>query len=251
MRTRIRVTALIILITAIITSVTALQSSEKPDPKQAYTPDNLIRLHVVANSNSTNDQDLKLEVRDLIIKELSGRLQGVKTKARAMLVLSRNLSYIESLVEAKVKDSGKPYRVKAEIGRFPFPTKAYGNLVVPSGYYDALRITLGRGKGANWWCILFPPLCFVDANRSWIVEGVERGSKGRMQAIGKLSLSLSDSARENLCSLESRENQDMLAQLWRFLRSPFFRASLEVGHLVEPRLSLRYDLLRHRTLGLP
>jgi stage II sporulation protein R len=133
-------------------------------PKNAA--DGLLRLHVVANSDSPEDQALKLKVKDRIASEIGGLVSGMETKEEMVEFLHGNMIYIEGIAEQELKEGSKEYGVKAEIGYFTFPTKSYGSLALPAGEYHALRIVLGEGRGANWWCVMFPPLCFVDTKNA-------------------------------------------------------------------------------------
>jgi len=124
--------------------------------------DKIIRLHVIANSNSPEDQQLKLKVRDAIVSEFNSKFQHIDDITLSRKLIQENLTYIETLAKDVIEKSGQNYEVKAVFGKFPFPTKTYGYVTLPAGEYEALRVIIGSGKGANWWCVLFPPLCFVD-----------------------------------------------------------------------------------------
>lgn len=137
------------------------------ESEAAYNPDNLIRLHVIANSDLDEDQELKYKVRDVILQELQGDFRNQRDPVEAEIVVNRNLDKIRQIAEDYLQQIGKEVPVKVEYGIFPFPVKAYGSLVLPAGEYRAVRVILGTGQGANWWCVLFPPLCFVD-----IAQGV-------------------------------------------------------------------------------
>lgn len=127
----------------------------------AYNTHNLIRLHVVANSDQDKDQEVKLEVRDAILNA-SGSLFAGKTLDDAVLAVKDNLPLFKRIAENVLAASGYDYPVGVEYGAFAFPERTYGPLVLPAGNYQALRVVLGTGEGANWWCILFPPLCYLD-----------------------------------------------------------------------------------------
>lgn len=147
------------LLTLIIFSTT-LQT------KTAYTPDNLIRLHVIANSDQQQDQAIKYKVRDSIIEILREKLTGVQSYQEAREVIINSRPQLTAAAEEVVAAAGLNYPVRLEYGRFDFPARAYGKLVLPQGEYEAVKVVLGEGKGANWWCVLFPPLCFVDISSS-------------------------------------------------------------------------------------
>lgn len=131
-------------------------------PHDAPIPQEALRLRIIANSDSPADQALKREVRDAVIVQVGSWLKGVKTSAEARQILMAHVPQIQALAEQVVNAHGFHYAVQTVVGKVPFPTKIYGNQVYPAGTYEALRIVIGKGQGANWWCVLFPPLCFVD-----------------------------------------------------------------------------------------
>ncbi|MFF2481265.1 stage II sporulation protein R [Paenibacillus sp. NPDC058071] len=126
-------------------------------------PEESIRLRILANSDSPADQAVKRVVRDAIVDVMEDWASGPQTIEQARTTINSHMSEIEKLVEDVLQSRGFEYSYKAELGLVPFPTKLYGNEVYPAGNYEALLITLGEGQGQNWWCVLFPPLCFVDA----------------------------------------------------------------------------------------
>ncbi|SFT25186.1 stage II sporulation protein R [Paenibacillus sp. BC26] len=126
-------------------------------------PSESIRLRILANSDNASDQAVKREVRDAIVAEMNNWVAGPQTIEEARATILNHMSDIEGIIAAKLSSRGFHYGFKAELGHVPFPTKIYGTQVYPAGNYEALRITLGAGAGQNWWCVLFPPLCFVDA----------------------------------------------------------------------------------------
>lgn len=125
----------------------------------------LIRLHVLANSDSPADQQLKLQVRDAVIRYLSPKLEGVTDRALAKKIIEENKAALILLASETMLAEGAYYPVDIEVGVFDFPLKTYGDLVVPAGRYEAVRVLIGSAEGANWWCVLFPPLCFVDESK--------------------------------------------------------------------------------------
>lgn len=132
--------------------------------------DNFFRLHILANSNSEKDQNLKLKVRDAIIEYMNSQNYSEYTKSQIVTTVNNNLDIYKQIAEDTIKNAGFDYPVSIEIGNFYFPTKIYGNISLPAGNYDALRIKIGESKGENWWCSLFPPLCFVDISSGIIDE---------------------------------------------------------------------------------
>lgn len=126
-------------------------------------PKDSIRLRILANSDSAMDQAVKRYVRDAVVAEINTWVTGPQTIEQARQSIRAHMSDIEQVIGTKLISRGFTYGFKAELSVVPFPTKIYGNKVYPAGNYEALRITLGNGAGQNWWCVLFPPLCFVDA----------------------------------------------------------------------------------------
>lgn len=131
-------------------------------PHDVSIPKDALRLRIIANSDSAKDQELKREVRDAIVVQVATLLQHAKTEPEAQKIVSAHLQQLQSLAQTVVRKHGFSYDVKANVGTVPFPTKVYGNRVYPAGNYKALRLILGKGQGQNWWCVLFPPLCFID-----------------------------------------------------------------------------------------
>jgi stage II sporulation protein R len=126
-------------------------------------PAQSIRLRILANSDSAADQIMKRRVRDEVITQMNAWVQEPDGIENARRVVQTQLPVIRDLVGRELALYGYDYPYKVELGLVPFPTKMYGDRVYPAGDYEALRITLGLGQGQNWWCVLFPPLCFVDA----------------------------------------------------------------------------------------
>lgn len=162
--------AMLILVALTCASLVAYSYSEDVHEGLAG---NLVRLHVVANSDSPEDQALKRQVRDELIQYMEKELSQVKNLRDAKLAITERLGTIESIAGDVVKKSGYDYGAKAEFGTFDFPTKLYGDIALPGGRYEALKVNLGRSEGANWWCVLFPPLCFVDASHGTISDSVK------------------------------------------------------------------------------
>ena len=148
----------------------AVAYGERQEAREAvqnsYRPDNLIRFHVVANSDSERDQLLKYAVRDEILKEVSPKLARSASLAESREILKSMDDELLDIAKRVVREWGFDYPVSLEYGVFPFPAKSYGNIVLPGGNYEAVTIKIGRGHGANWWCILFPPICFVNVEEA-------------------------------------------------------------------------------------
>ena len=137
--------------------------------------ENIVRLHILANSDSVEDQQLKLQVRDAILEHSRANFtkkSDVKTK----------LDEYKEIAKTVISKKGYDYPIEVEYGNFKFPTKEYNNIRLPAGNYDALRVKVGNAEGQNWWCVMFPPLCFVD------------GTTDSVYAEGKLQSSLDKEA---------------------------------------------------------
>lgn len=130
----------------------------------------VFRLHVIANSDTPQDQDLKYKVRDNLLKYMNEICANCVTKQEAIDLVNKNKNKFGQIAEDTIKEEGYSYNVNIKIGNFQFPTKNYGDISLPAGYYDALRVEIGEAKGQNWWCVMFPPLCFVDITSGVVPE---------------------------------------------------------------------------------
>lgn len=134
--------------------------------KTINIPEDAIRMRVIANSNKDVDQIVKLKVRLNLQQTTTELLKNVKTSSEAYKVLNNNLSLIEININNLLKEEGYDKDFKINLGKNYFPEKKYNNKIYKSGYYDSLYVTLGEGKGDNWWCILFPPMCLLETEES-------------------------------------------------------------------------------------
>lgn len=130
----------------------------------------IIRLHVIADSDSEADQLLKLKVKDAVVTKLRGKLNKADTIEEAREVILENMDELEKTADRVIEENGFPYKAEATMGQAVFPIKRYGDLIFPAGEYEALRIELGRAEGKNWWCVMFPTLCYVDETKQEITE---------------------------------------------------------------------------------
>lgn len=120
----------------------------------------LFRLHIIANSNSEEDQDLKIYVRDCVVDYLNSF--NFETKEQLISFISENKDELNSVVQEAISAKGYTYSSSIEIGNEFYPLKKYSNLILPSGNYDGMKIKIGNANGKNWWCVLFPPMCLID-----------------------------------------------------------------------------------------
>lgn len=121
--------------------------------------DEVFRLHILANSDSDKDQSLKLRVRDKVLSHTEALFNSAKSKQEAEQLVSDNIQTIADIAAKEIFDNGYNYSVKVQIVKMHFSTRRYENFTLPAGMYDALRITIGEGRGHNWWCVMFPSLC--------------------------------------------------------------------------------------------
>lgn len=136
--------------------------TESPEEIQENIADNIIRLHVIANSDTDTDQSLKLKVRDGIIEQLQDTIAGTSSAAGAEKLLASQEDNIKNSALDIISGNGYNYPVNVSLEERYFPVKSYGDLIFPAGNYKALCVEIGEAKGRNWWCVLFPSLCFVD-----------------------------------------------------------------------------------------
>lgn len=121
-----------------------------------------LRLHIMANSDSSQDQSVKLLVRDAILQYTSDDILKTGGKLGAEKYVSDHMDEIVEIANKTLRDNGFSYTATANMGVYDFPDRTYSGVLYPAGKYDALRITLGSGSGHNWWCVMFPPLCIID-----------------------------------------------------------------------------------------
>lgn len=141
----------------------------------AHSYDNLLRMHVVANSDAPEDQRVKLKVRDALLEEMQS-WEAPKTEAELERLLLANRGRLEQIGRDVLRREGHDPRVRVAVGNFEFPQKRSRDIVLPAGEYRAFEVVLGNGAGHNWWCVLFPPLCFVDEETKVDVGGRPAGA---------------------------------------------------------------------------
>ena len=125
--------------------------------------DNLLRLHILANSDSEADQSVKLKVRDALLEECSDLFEGASSIDEAAALAKANLPRLQKVAQEVLKDEGMDYGAAAEVAPTDFNTREYGELTVPAGEYLAVQVLLGEGQGQNWWCVCFPNICLGSA----------------------------------------------------------------------------------------
>jgi len=175
---------------------------------------NVFRLHVIANSDSSEDQNLKYLVRDNIIEYMNSISYDCKTKQEAMNLAKENIDNFEQIALETIKDEGFNYDVNIEIGNFSFPTKQYGDISFPAGTYDALKIQIGDAIGQNWWCVMFPSLCFIDVDSNYLSDSSKE----------QLNENMSDEAYELVSDNSSSEIKFKFKILEFFANNSIFTA---------------------------
>lgn len=177
--------------------------SQSSRATQAYTPDNLImgpalgvpanviRLHIPANSDGKLDQAVKEEVRDALMAKYGPQLEGAANAGEAEKLLSGSLPEIAKVAEGCLGERKLSYGAKVALKTLYFPDKTYDTLDgktlrLPAGYYKALQVQLGKGQGKNWWCVMYPPLCYSDLVQRGIIPGAKAASLGRAAVRGAM-----------------------------------------------------------------
>lgn len=156
-----KVVAVIILcLILIIVGVYAVKVNDKASDEETY-----LRIHIRANSNDAVDQSVKYKVKESIVDFMTPALDGVSSKSEAMGILQENISAMKRVADDTLRQNGYDYTSRVSLRKEEFPARTYGDLTLDSGVYDALIIELGSGEGDNWWCVVFPPLCFVGEKK--------------------------------------------------------------------------------------
>ena len=140
----------------------------------------IIRFHVLANSDSVKDQELKLKVRDKVLDFMGEKFAGSESMEQTKMIVQENMEIMKNIALEEIKENGKDYDVEIKLEPYDFPTKSYGEFTLPAGQYQAVRILIGKARGENWWCVMFPPLCFVDARNGVTDKGTEDSMKDHL-----------------------------------------------------------------------
>ena len=151
---------LFLVIAAVAATIFCVNALPSP---AAQAENDYLRIHVRANSNSAEDQQVKYEVKDEIVRFITPYVAECVTKEAAMEVMRGQLPQIAEVADKALKERGYTYGARASVRAEDFPTRVYGELTLEAGVYDALIVELGTGTGDNWWCVIYPPLCFTSA----------------------------------------------------------------------------------------
>ncbi|GLB59075.1 stage II sporulation protein R [Cytobacillus sp. NCCP-133] len=182
-------------------------------------PNEAIRLRILANSDNEEDQAIKRNVRDAVNEEITEWVAELTSIEDARKLIKSRLPEIQEIAERVAAEEGSDQKVNTDFGKVSFPTKLYGQFLYPAGEYEAILITLGEGKGANWWCVLFPPLCFLDfSNGVAVSEGFEEGDKkGEVKAEEKAGQKESQEVKTPVYTAEDEEPVEVkffLVEIW-------------------------------------
>lgn len=160
----------------------------------------IFRLHIIANSDSKEDQELKLKVRDKIVEYMNTIIPKDSDKNSVVSVAQNHLDDFKEIAIETIKENGYDYPVNVNIGNYYFPTKSYGDISFPAGNYDGLKIEIGNSAGQNWWCVLFPPLCFVTPTNGVVPEESKNNLK---ENINSEEYELINSSNSSISSVSS------------------------------------------------
>lgn len=164
--------------------------------------DSVFRLHIIANSDSSADQELKLKVRDNIIEYMNTLTSSSSDKKDVISMVNYHLDSFKEIALNTIKENGYNYDVNIEIGNFHFPTKSYGDISFPAGNYDALKIEIGDAIGQNWWCVLFPPLCFVNSSTGVVPDDSKNTLKENINSESYEIISEGNNSNDNTSDLK-------------------------------------------------
>ncbi len=176
-RNRIYILASILVVILITSTFVIIKEVNKIEACTYDYKDKLIRFHVIANSDSDKDQKLKLKVRDEVISYLQPKLENSNSIEESEKIIKNEYKTLENISKKVISKNGYNYIVKVGLEYSNFPAKQYSSVVLPAGKYKALRIIIGEGKGKNWWCVMFPPLCFIDDQNGIIDEKTDKKLK--------------------------------------------------------------------------
>ena len=161
---------MILILTFLLILYTGLCAISYATTTSSDIANSVFRLHVIANSDSDTDQNLKYKVRDALLEYMNNICKDCSSKSEAIELVELHQNEFKEVALDTIKKEGFNYDVKIEIGNFEFPTKQYGDISLPAGFYDALKVEIGEAKGRNWWCVMFPSLCFVDISSGIVPE---------------------------------------------------------------------------------
>lgn len=170
----------------------------------------LIRFHVIANSDDEEDQNLKLKVKNRVIDYLYPYLNESESLDQSRQIIKGKMEEVKKLSEEVITENNYKYSVQVELSRENFPDKSYGNITLPQGNYEAFRIIIGDGEGKNWWCVMFPPLCFVDESKAEVEydKTEEKINSKQSDLNSDNEISFDENESEKLQDLDKKNNEN-------------------------------------------
>lgn len=192
----------IFILTILVFIYIALLSFNYSKAISSNLSDSVFRLHIIANSDSSADQELKLKVRDKIIEYMNTLTSNSSDKKDVISIVNNHLDSFKEIALNTIKENGYNYDVNIEIGNFHFPTKSYGNISFPAGNYDALKIEIGDAIGQNWWCVLFPPLCFVNSSTGVVPDDSKNTLKENINSESYEIISEGNNSNDNTSDIK-------------------------------------------------
>ena len=192
----------IFILTILVFIYIALLSFNYSKAISSNLSDSVFRLHIIANSDSSADQELKLKVRDKIIEYMNTLTSNSSDKKDVISMVNNHLDSFKEIALNTIKENGYNYDVNIEIGNFHFPTKSYGDISFPAGNYDALKIEIGDAIGQNWWCVLFPPLCFVNSSTGVVPDDSKNTLKENINSESYEIISEGNNSNDNTSDIK-------------------------------------------------
>lgn len=174
-----KISLIICLSILTICTIAGLRIRRQQALSQQHIASQIIRLHVIANSDETADQTLKKEVKDQVVTYLRSRMNQAASIQSARQVICQEMDALKQIAEKKIRQEGYDYPVTVSLGTTYFPVKEYGDMAFPAGDYEALRVQIGESKGRNWWCVMYPSLCLVDG----VYQTVPESSKDKLKQV--------------------------------------------------------------------
>lgn len=174
-----KISLIICLSILTICTIAGLRIRRQQALSQQHIASQIIRLHVIANSDKTADQTLKKEVKDQVVTYLRSRMNQAASIQSARRVICQEMDALKQIAEKKIRQEGYDYPVTVSLGTTYFPVKEYGDMAFPAGDYEALRVQIGESKGRNWWCVMYPSLCLVDG----VYQTVPESSKDKLKQV--------------------------------------------------------------------
>lgn len=162
-----------------ICTIAGLRIRRQQALSQQHIASQIIRLHVIANSDETADQTLKKEVKDRVVTYLRSKMNQAASIQAARQVICQEMDALKEIAEKKIRQEGYDYPVTVSLGTTYFPVKEYGDMAFPAGDYEALRVQIGKSKGRNWWCVMYPSLCLVDG----VYQTMPENSKDKLKQV--------------------------------------------------------------------